>query len=276
MDFLSFKKKYNDLIFAPLDFPVPPLDIDKLLQWSKNRPDFEYEELAARYPDATKEKFDKMMQESAFPLVTSYRVCRSQSGWNEEFIADFPQILDWVETLPLVKGKRFTFGWLYQNDVDYLKNLNKPLCSPIHVDEIGGFGLRYYLGNKKNNLFFYGTKNTIHDVPNITNDNFSTDVITHLHIDNKLQFSKEGYPIPNENFYNKPVKINTTENTSFILGQEKAAHFIMHEHTPKFTFIVQPIGKIEHRYDWNAIDKNIQTVFQAKPEEFIWYEDLVA
>jgi hypothetical protein len=237
--------------------------------------DYEFKEVKKSRPSYTIEEHEKILNNTPFPFFNSFRVCTPHNGWDEEFVDSFPDILDWSRSLPLVEGKKFTFGWLYQYPRDYLTNSKKPLCSPIHVDEIGGFGLRYYLENNDNNLFFYGTKTSIKDVKDIDNPDVPTHKKTHKFVKEEMQFTEQDYPVPCDYFFNKAVRINTRKNTSFLLGQEKAAHFIMHEQQPKFTFIVQPVGKLEHRYDLAQIDKNIQATLLERADEFIWYDNLV-
>jgi len=275
MNFQEFKKKYENLVFAPLEFDPPPLDPDKLLAWTKENADFEIKEFQEIDSSWTEEKHKSAIQESKFPFFSSFRVCTSRNGWNDDFVSNFPEILDWSKNLPLPKGKKFLFAWLYQHDVKVLEKFKKPLCSAIHTDELSGFGLRYFLENNKNNLYFYGTKKTTADIAESATENIAHKVY-HKTKDGILQFDKNGFPLPSEDFFNKPVKVNTRKNTAFLLGQVKAAHFIMHERSPKFTFSVQPVGKLEHRYDYTRIDKEIQSALLTRPEEFIWYEDLVA
>lgn len=277
MNFQEFKQKYENLVFAPLELEPPPLDSDKLLAWTKENSDFELREFQEIDPTYTEEKHIDMIKKCEFPLFTSFRVCTSKKGWNKDFVDNFPDIIDWSKSLPLPEGKKFLFAWLYQHDAELLKKLKRPLCSSIHTDELSGFGLRFFLENNKNNLYFYGTKKTIADITDSATENIAYKVY-HKNGDGNgvLEFDENGFPVPNEHFYNKPVKVKTRKNTAFLLGQVKAAHFIMHEHSPKFTFSVQPEGKLEHRYDYARIDKEIQAALQTRSEEFIWHEDLVA
>jgi len=56
MEFEEFNKKYQDLIFAPLSFNVPDLNIDKLTLWAKENRDLEFKMHLKNNPNMTIEQ----------------------------------------------------------------------------------------------------------------------------------------------------------------------------------------------------------------------------
>lgn len=281
MDHFQFTEKYKNLIFTPLDIPPPPVDKDKFKQWHEQRPLYEVE-FTNRFspPDYiyTWEQHLEILKSCKFTLFDSFhvQVQNNTIQWKDpEFFDQFPEVEEWFKCLPLPEpNKRFVFGWLSQTPSDLLNQLNKPLFSPIHIDELNSFGLRWFLNNTQNNLYFYGTKPDITMADFYDQERGDIQTYTQTHCPSGA-VNQWGLPVPNENFLSTPIRINTRADTGFMMGQIKAAHVIKHEldNRDKATFIVQPIGLKEHRWNWSKLDKIVQQSIKKYPEETIWYED---
>lgn len=285
MNYTEFTEKYKTLVFAPLTLPPPPVTAEELTAWVNDYPDMEFNETKAVFPDLTKEQFHEHFLKEKFYFFDSFRVCEDLhlTGWNPDFIERFPQMKDWIDDLPVPKHLSYTCGWIVQFPKDTLLKYNKPLCSPIHVDEANGFGLRYFINNQRNHLHFYGIK------PDITANDIlehakQNNIVYNYQIHHKLDQDGEPVfdgiiPIPNDNYLPKYQTINTVKDTAFLLGQTHASHFITHEDTDelKFTWVVQPIGvPNSEAYDWDRIDQSLQEIIKTRPEECVWYEDFLS
>ena len=265
----DFKNKWENLIFAPLDLPVPPIELNKLIDWCDSNPNFERQHaeklLGKKYSD---EEWEVRNWGGGYTFWQSYFVKHVMTGWDQDFLTHFPEIQKWLDTLPIKEGKRFTFGFLRQYDTETLKEKKQFPNSTMHVDENASFGLRWFLNNNQNNLYFHPFS-----VDNKTAmDNYIDWPVTE---NGSVKITSQGLPYPNPKYFSsKTLRVNTRKNTAFLLGQVKAAHSIQHEITnDKFTFIVQPIGNIEHRWDWQKVDEILVKSIAKYPEEVIWHED---
>lgn len=269
MNHEEFKNKWKNLIFAPLNLPCPPIDVDKLTEWTNNNADHErkfYENIEGK--PFTDEYWEERTWGARGALWESYFVHDPWQGDYGDFFDHFPDVKDWFKTLPLVEGKRLTFGFLKQRDTTVLQEKNQYLSSTIHTDEVGSFGLRWFLNNQQNNLFFYPAKVEI--------DGVITKQLQRFNEAGTVLYTDDNVPLPNEDLlYPNYVKVNTRKDTAFILGQLKAAHWIKHESSliDKYTFIVNPIGILEHRWDWTKVDAILTESIKTHPDEVIYHND---
>ena len=270
MNHTEFVNKWKNLIFSPLNIPCPPIDTDILTEWTNNNADHErkfYECIEGK--PFTDDSWEEITWGDRTALWESYFVHDPWQGDYGDFFDHFPDVKEWFKTLPLVEGKRLTFGFLKQRNKAILQEKNQYLSSSVHIDEVGSFGLRWFLNNQQNNLFFYPAKTEIS----------SNELGASLQLMDKygsMKFTKDNAPLPNENLlYPDYVQINTRKDTAFILGQVKAGHWIRHESSPvdKYTCIVKPIGTMEHRWDWAKMDAILTESIKTYPDEVIYHND---
>ena len=277
MDYQEFHAKWQNLIFTPMDIPIPPCDPQQLQKFMDMYPGHSHDEKMQR------KRLGKVMhkrnnrESEMYNFFRSFHVIDTMPDTPlicEDFAEMFPDVPKWLESLPLAPGKRLLFGWISQLAQSVVPNLDTSITSTIHVDEAGSFGLRWFINNTDNNLYFYGTKPDI-TLPSIIASK-SHEKPSHFIYHDKIntQYNKHDIPRPSEHFYSDPIKISTKPHTGFMLGQQKAAHVIKSEsHPHKCTFIVQPIGKLEDRWLWPELNQIIEQSVKNHPSETIWHED---
>ncbi|MCP4832516.1 MAG: hypothetical protein GY886_09920 [Gammaproteobacteria bacterium] len=276
MEYQEFHAKWQNLIFTPLDISNPPCDAQQLQKFMDMYPGHSHEDnmnhiVHGAYPERNHDP------ETLYDFYRSFHVINTKFSkpWKCEVFAEmFPDIPEWLRSLPLAPEKRFAFGWINQLRDQDVPDINFKTTSNIHVDEPGSFGLRWFFNNSDNNLYFYGTKPDI-TIPDIITSNPNTDTNYHLYHDTiNNQLNSDDIPRANNNFYSKPIKISTTSHTSFMLGQQKAAHVIKSEsHNYKSTFILEPLGRFEDRWLWSELDHIVEQSVNNHRSETIWHED---
>lgn len=274
MEHAEFIQKWQNLIFTPLDLPQPPCDKLLLREFMQMFPGHNHEDYVKHhvYGKVPVRNHDPDVE---YEFFRSFRVVNNILPWYCEVFADmFPDIPLWLSTLPMVPGKRFSFGWISQLEESDDSSINTMEYSNIHVDEPGSVGLRWFLNNTDNNLFFYATNHDI-TIPEIISQNPGVQQSKKLYHDNLDRVNPwHGIPQANHYFLSDPISINTSADTAFMLGQTKAAHVIKKEsHDDKCTFIVEPAGNLEHRWDWQKLNTLIETSIENHPTETIWHED---
>jgi len=278
MQFDEFHKRWEKLVFVPMDIGMPPLEYEKICEFMDMFPDHEHENYFRRSLGAEPliQDYDK---EKNFDFFRSFRVYSNKPpyAWQCPIFKEmFPDLESWFETLPLAPGKRLSFGWISQLSPEY--NTNFP-TSLIHIDEPGNFGFRWFQGNLDNNLYFYGTRGDI-TIPEImdlnSNPNDPNDLQWNLfHNTTDASLNSQGLPKANQHFYNCARRIDCPEHTGFILGQTRAAHVIKRESNHnKVTYILEPVGRLEDRWLWQEVSDIIERSIDLYSNQVIWHEDL--
>ena len=273
MTYEEFDHKYKGLIFAPLNFTPPPVTLEEIDEWVKSARTLEEETF-----NLTKEGYHEYNIHEELPLRKQIIIYR-RGKLNKSFAEKFPDFQDWLDSLPTSYPHNFmAIMLLQQNDLDFLVSNNKNISSAIHHDYIGKYsryGYRYFLNNQKNHLWFYGCKKPLEELDYINDfEHLGENQIRMLHHKNhQFEFDQDGMPIPNEHFYPKPIQARTIKNTHWIIGQEYACHYVVHEQTDenKNTFLFF----YEDEPDWTRLDQMIQEALLTRKDEFIWLQDVI-
>lgn len=276
MNHQEFHDKWKNLIFTPLDLPGPPCDSDLLAEFMSEYPGYSHEDnmhltMHGYYPQRDHDPHTEYDFYRSFHVINT----KIQKPWKCEVFAEmFPDVPQWLASLPMAPQKRFAFGWINQLSQCDVPDVNLSTTSNIHVDEPGSFGLRWFSNNLDNNLYFYGTKPDT-NIPDIISQKPGVNTSLEMYHDtNNTTLTDHGIPRANHNFYTEPKKINVHANTGFMLGQHKAAHVIKTEsHAHKCTFIVEPIGRLEDRWMWSELDLIVSQSVKNHPTKTIWHED---
>lgn len=275
MNYQEFHDKWKNLIFTPMDIPIPPCDTKKLQEFIDLYPGQSHDEkmqLKRHGKVLYKRNHDDL---EMYNFFRSFHVIDTMPATPiicEVFAEMFPDVPEWLESLPLAPGKRFLFGWVSQLPPSL--DSDSKVTSTIHVDEAGSFGLRWFINNFDNNLYFYGTKPDITIPDIIASDPNEKTSYGAYHDTLNTQYNNHDIPRANKYFYSEPIKISTQPHTGFMLGQHKAAHVIKPEsHPHKCTFIVQPVGKLEDRWLWSDLNQIVEQSVKNHSTETIWHED---
>lgn len=265
-------------MFTPTVMEPPPVDTEKMLEWIRNNPYFEYEYFKALGNDITKEEFYqyKWEKNNNSTFFKSYYVTDYRLGWwHQDFVDNFPEIVEWTKTVPFSNPhKRFQLGFVTQRSLEELKQHNRKFCSSIHIDE-PDVGIRWFFNNKNNNLFFYKTKKPMAELRHETG--FTTLSLNRMENDSLVMNENLGIPHSNTQYvHSDPIKINTSEqNTGWYLNQQNAAHVIAHEmdNPDKITVILDAIGEPEHKWDWYRLDEMMTKSLEKYSSEAIMLND---
>jgi len=278
MKYEEFKERYKDLIFCPLSYEFPDIDMDKLYSWIDNNRDCEYQHYVNGGGAWSYEEY--MTNHTTYPLAffDSYFLLTGKPGkesvWYKDFAEQFPEFVDFVNSMPIIGEPHF--GFVKQKSYEEMGKYNVNRVSNLHVDEMNGFGLRMYVNSNKNNMYFYGLKDgdMIDHGHNYPSKN-SIERYNKIDSDNNPVF-KDGIQLPNDAFYSRRVATNLKTGTrAFFINGIKAAHYVEHEGTDrKLTFLIMGRQPMEERYDWEKISHDIEQLKLVCPEEFIYYDDL--
>lgn len=285
MNHEEFLEKYKDIVFIPTVLDPPPFDHGNLIKWIKDNPQVEHEYYCKKFNvDISLDEFLEMKwgDTNFTTFFKSYYVCDYQMGWwHEGFNTAFPEVLEWAKTIPTKPGKRIQFGVVTQRSLATLHEHKRQLCSSIHTDE-SDVGLRWFINNKNNNLFFYKTKKPVKEIIDGINlgedsDRFQGARLFNLMTDdNKFVLNETlGIPRPNEFCFPDPIQINVDENTGWFLNQHQSAHAIAHEinNPDKVTIILDAIGAPQHKWDWDRLDKIMQDSLETHRDKAIFLQD---
>jgi len=282
MNYHEFINKYRDLVFIPTVLPPPPFDLKKLHTWIGNNPDLEYHYYCAKFQsDISVEKFYEMKWSAGnyTTFFKSFYVCDYHMGWwNESFNKAFPEILEWAKIgIPVKDGKRYQFGIVTQRSLKDLEDHNRAFSSSIHTDE-QDVGLRWFFKNKNNNLYFFKTKKPVHDIFTNEAGETTSGIAAFNKVTADMQIvmnEKLGIPHANKNCYSKPIKIDTVETTGWYLNQYHTAHAIAHEmdNPEKITIILDAIGNVEHKWDWERLDVMMTESLEKYSDSAIFLND---
>ena len=272
----EFHDAWQNLIFTPLDISNPPCESQKLAEFMSMFPGHSHEDQVYKFLTGeapVRSHYDKV----EFNFFRSFHVINTifPKPWRCDLFAEmFPEVSDWIETLPLAPEKRFNFGWINQLSAPDVPDIDISQTCNIHVDEPGSFGLRWFKNNLDNNLYFYGTRPDV-TIPSLVESCTGNKTSWNLYHDQKNTYHADhGIPRANHNFYNEPRKISTASDTGFMLGQHRAAHVIRNEsHCNKCTFILETVGKLEDRWLWSELNELVEKSIDNYPGETIWHED---
>lgn len=279
MTFDEFNNTYHDLIFAPLSYKVPDIDINKLVKWANANRDLEYKMVMKNNPSLTDEDFKKghtseLAFVDSFFLLTGYPGKNSQ--WFADFDKEFPEFVEFVDSMP-IEGEPH-FGFILQKPYNEIADFNPHRVSHIHADELGGYGIRMYVNSTKNRMYFYGLKeNTLPEYIKENYSNSKSNLQRYHELENgKPTYSNNGLPKSNKFFYDTPVKTSLkAANQVFFINGVKAVHFIQHEETDsKLTFLIMGRQGLKERYNWGKIANSIEEARITQSDEFIYYNDL--
>ncbi len=280
MDFQQFKAKHRNTIICPLPYEVPVFDYSRLVEWADQHRDSEFVSYQKKGNPRSIEELRAAALSAKLSFFESYflltKGSSDKSEWQFEFDKEFPELADFVERLPVTGEKHF--GFVRQRPMHEIERVNPYGVSHIHTDEHGGFGLRFYINSRKNDLYFYGLKDG--EIPDfISREKAAKQTTSNLSIFHQLKDEEpiivDGNPLPSDAFFQKAVKSKLTQpNCSFMLNGIRAAHFVRLESTDKLTFLVMGRTSIEKRYDWARLDADIEKSRIARPQEFLYYEDL--
>jgi hypothetical protein len=278
MSHQEFMHRWRDLIFTPIDIPGPPCDPELIAEFMADWPGTSYHRHVIKSihgPDHTDIPYDPNTE---WDFFQSFVVKNSSAEfpWHDtDFQAMFPDVSDWIQTLPMVPDKNYAFGWVAQLPTDTISQTNHMNTSMIHTDETGSVGLRWFKQNTDNNLYFYETKQgmTLEEIYELSvpETKYCLDL---YHSPDQTPDPDTGLPRPNEYFKPQAHKVHTRPDTGFMLQQQNACHVIKKEsQQAKYTFIVEPVGNFEHRWDWYQLDQIVTQSIDAHPTEVIWRSD---
>jgi hypothetical protein len=275
MTFDEFSSKYRDLIAAPLSFSPPSVDLDKLLAWAHSNTDNEYNQAVYYGYQGTRDEFESS-RDSTVSLWDSYFLLSGKPGsastWYNDFDKEFPQIAEFVKSMPILGEPMF--GFILQKPMSENSELNPHHICRIHTDERNSFGLRLYLNSSKNRMMFYGCKDGLDIEQLISNGGRNRDLFHKCDADGNLEY-QDGVPLASDSFFDKPEPTRfKTRDTVFIFNNIKAAHYVHHENDDKVTFLIMGRRGVEVRYDWAKIDASIQESLLTRADEFLYYDDL--
>jgi len=277
MIFEEFKEKYKDLVFCPLPYEVPEIDLDKLYKWIDDNQDCEYNVHRDFGGTMTKDEFDEMHR-GPLAFFNSFFLLAGKPGeesiWYRGFDKLFPEFVDFVKSIPIL-GKP-QFGFLKQKNYDDMEDFNPHRLSDLHVDELGGYGIRMYINSNKNNLLFYGLKSKDMAEYDKQQSSYSSTARYNKLDSNGDPVIENGVLMANDNFYDKPVRTKLkTSSQVFLISGINSAHYIEHEQTDKkLTFLIMGRKELKDRYDWGKISQAIEEMKLTRADEFIYHDDL--
>ena len=278
MSHQEFMHQWRDLIFTPIDIPGPPCDPELIAEFMHDWPGTTYHKHvldSIHTPERTGQTYDSNTE---WDFFQSFVVKNSSTElpWHDtRFQKMFPDVPDWIQTLPMTPDKNYAFGWIAQLPTAEIIQTNPGNTSMIHTDETGSVGLRWFKQNTDNNLYFYETKPeyTIQEIYDLSlpETKYCMDL---YHSPDRSVDPDTGLPRPNKYFKPQSVRINTRPDTGFMLQQANACHVIKKEsQQAKYTFIVEPIGNFEHRWDWYRLNEIVTQSILRHPDEVIWRSD---
>jgi len=283
--YTEFCKKHDNLMFAPLDIELPPVTPAELVSWC--------EQTGGAYRNYAKEagiSIEELLL-TLYPahfettnimnLTSLFMVKESPNPITPSFANAFPEFESWFNGLSISTGiNNVTIALLRQDNNTILDNLGLPDFSPIHHDNPGAYGLRIYLNNKNNNMFMFPKKERF------GYDTFSLgiygDKLHALDENQKVVTDSNGFPVPNDDYINKPVRARTpNKDTAFIMNEANSAHVVIREHQDlpapdeeKFTFLILPTPyAFDQTYNWGELDQVINKAIDANKEYCIFYDE---
>lgn len=276
MTFDEFKEKYQHVVAAPLAYDAPEVDLQKLLSWAAANRDNEYNLAVYHGYPGTKEEFYGA-RKSDMEFFESFYLLSGKQGekstWYNDFDKEFPEIAEFVQSMPILGEPMF--GFILQKSEDEITGMNPHQICRIHTDERSSFGLRLYLNSSKNRMMFYGVKEG-QDIETLIQNGANTPSAFHEQdSEGNLIFDEDDVPLATKEFYSKPRPTKfKTSNTVFIFNNINAAHYVHHEHDPKVTFLIMGRRGVQTRYDWAKIDESLQQAMLTRGDEFLYYDDL--
>jgi len=253
------------------------LNIDKLTLWAKENRDLEFKMHLKNNPNMTIEQLEES-HSAELSFFDSYFLLTGKKGekskWNADFDKEFPEIVEFINRMPILGEPHF--GFVRQKPFNSIENFNPHRVSHIHVDELGSYGIRMYIGSTKNRMSFYGLREgTLPEYIETCTSTASLDRYHKLDDNGRPVFYKD-VPLSNDAFFDTPVRTKLkTENQVFFINGVKASHFVSHEENEnKLTFLIMGRRDIKNRYDWQKIADSIEESKIHREDEFIYYNDL--
>lgn len=254
----------------PLDIDVPCVNVESLRKWEQ---EYSYE--------AYKLTTQTLLKLNLYERIQSYEDFReyekeafwsssyfkhrytehNETPWIGEFDKKFPDLVDFFDKFCIRRLN--TIGMLTQNKFE-----NSASCSPLHVDEAQGFGIRVYL-NADNGMYFHsvreeklGSSDLIFGIPEEVNGK------------TQAKLYDSGKTVPNTDMvYDKEQRISTPKsNFPFFLNNYSAGHAVDQKtNNDKIVMVLMSGKKNEHAFHWDDLDKLVSRSIKKYPEYCVWH-----
>ena len=253
----EFIEKWKNLLYIPLDVPVPEFNYDKLCNWVDTSTHRNEHDMHLTYET----------ESETGAVHGTYRCmyAKDRDGWVGDFDIKFPEYMDFFKSLPL---NYFSTMYLVRQTPEKAG----PLTSwYIHVDETNQFGLRVFLNKSSKGPTFYKIKeaalsDTYYD------DNF------YMKNSDGIAIIKNGSYVPNPDvLYPDPYYTASPCDTGTvsIVNNISAAH--TGEYTldgeSRFFFVFHPAQDANiSMIDFDELDVMIGDALTKYPEYALYYE----
>lgn len=224
MDSVEFLKRHQRLLFLPLDWTMPSLDVATFQEWQVANQDFSTHVVRT---------ISKNPQAEATDGFWWIRYLFYKGTWAPGFEELFPEWVLFFESTPLLNRSDF---YILQQTEDFRKT------SYLHFDEKRIPGLRAYI-NGDDGLYFRRLKDPSSH-PSVKELN---SLLSMRHKEEMLEGPPIGISLPHPDI-------------PFLIGNQCAPHAVCPSvHGPdKLTLVMQSGNPPEHAYDWNALEEMVQ------------------
>lgn len=188
-------ERFKDLLYVPLDMPVPEIDIEKLLEWSMNvDPNHPNQQGYITMPDgkvmltpeqATKNQLGYYPWQSIW-MKRSTKFVPENDGWMQDFLDTFPDLAKYMYSYPLKELSAVNLMWQKPNN-----------AVMIHSDPEHWFGMRLYVNNPSDSpLYFLPTHEALDERIDLVTTDINDPRLKDIANTNKkfTKFFKSTYP----------------------------------------------------------------------------------
>jgi len=257
MNSKEFNERWKNLLYAPLDIPVPLIDYNKIYKWieTSNQEDDMFLEYVPDHDD------DPGVIHGTYRCMFA----KDENGWVCEFDKLFPEYIEFFKTLPL---NYFNTMYLVQQTPERVG----PMTSwVIHVDEINQFGLRVFLNKSEHGPTFYKIRKDCPDTPYYQDTDF------YMKEGNRAILENGSY-VPNTDvLHSSPyyTKSPHSQGAVSVLNNISAAHTGEYTLTgeSRFFFVFhsgQDMGM--SMLDFDKLDKLVEQSLVKYPEYTLYYD----